>query len=183
MPSISANGTANGILWTIDPAGALNAYDASDLGTQLYQGNAGSYVKFSTPTVANGKVYVPRLDSLVVFGLEQPAGSVAAVVNADGFQPGPVAPGSLVALFGSNLVSRVAQASSSQWPKVLGDTSVFINGVAAPVGYVSPTQINARVPFETAPGQASVTVIADGRVLAPVELAIGRAIPAHAGVH
>jgi hypothetical protein len=183
VPSISANGAANGILWTIDPAGALHAFDASNLGAQLYEGNAGSFVKFSTPTVANGKVYVPTLDSLVVFGLEQDAGGVAAIVNADGFRPGPVMPGSLVTLFGTNLASRVAQASSSQWPKVLGDTLVFVNGVAALVGYVSPTQINAQVPFQTAPGRASVTVVAAGRVLAPMELTVGRAIPARASVH
>src|ERR1700722_9240679 len=82
VPAISANGTANGILWTIDPSGLLHAYDAADLGNQLYQGSAGPYVKFSTPTIANGKVYVGTLDSLVVFGLKnETAGSVAAVVD------------------------------------------------------------------------------------------------------
>jgi hypothetical protein len=173
VPSISADGAANGILWTIDPAGALHAFDASDLSHQLYVGDAGGYIKFSTPTIANGKVYAGTADSLVVFGLADPlARSVAAVVNADGFQPGPVAPGSIVAVFGSNLASRAAQASGSPWPQVLGGTSVFINGVAARLGYVSPTQINAEIPFGTAPGQATVTVVVGDRVVPPVELTI-----------
>jgi hypothetical protein len=173
VPSISANGARNGILWTIDPAGQLHAYDAADLGQHLYQGDAGSYVKFSTPTIANGKVYVGTLDSLVVFGLQsQASGSVAAVVNASGFQPGPVAAGSIVSLFGSNMAPRAAQASSSPWPKVLELTSVFINGIAAPLAYVSPTQINAQVPPETKPGQATVTVVVGDRVLPPIELTI-----------
>jgi len=176
VPSISANGAADGILWTIDPAGQLHAYDAADLGHQLYQGSFGSSVKFSTPTIANGKVYVGTVDSLVVFGLQnQTAGSVAAVVNADGFQAGPVAPGSIVALFGTNLAPRAAQATGLPWPKVLESTSVFINGAAAPLAYVSPTQINAQVPFDTLPGQATLTVVAGDRVLAPVELTVKNA--------
>jgi hypothetical protein len=173
VPSISANGAANGILWTIDPAGQLHAYDAADLSHQLYQGNAGSYIRFSTPTIVNGKVYVGTLDSLVVFGLEdQAAGSIAAVVNADGFQPGPVAPGSIVSLFGSNLAPRATLASRSPWPMVLETTSVFINGIAAPLGYVSPTQINAQLPYNMSLGQVVITVVVGDRVLPPIELTI-----------
>jgi hypothetical protein len=173
VPSISANGAANGILWTIDPAGQLHGYDAADLSHQLYQGSVGSSVKFSTPTIANGKVYVGTSNSLVVFGLQDPAPpSVAAVVNADGFQPGPVAPGSLVALFGSNLAPQPMPASGLPWPKVLEDTSVFLNGVAVPLAFVSPTQINAQVPYGTEPGQATITVVAGGRILPPIELTV-----------
>jgi outer membrane protein assembly factor BamB len=176
VPSISANGAAGGILWAIDPAGQLHALDASDLEDQIYQGGVGTYVKFSTPTIANGKVYVGTANSMVVFGLEsQTTGSVAAVVNANGFQPGPVAPGSLISLFGSNLTPRPAQANAAPWPPVLEATSVFINGIAAPIGYVSPTQINAQVPTGTIPGQATVTVVVGDRVLAPIELTITNA--------
>jgi hypothetical protein len=173
VPSISANGSANGILWTIDPAGQLHAYEAGDLSHQLYQGSIGSSVMFSTPTIANGKVYVGTQNSLVAFGLkDQELGSVAAVVNADGFHPGPVAPGSIVALFGSNLAPRAAAASRDPWPKILERTSVFINGVAAPLAYVSPTQINAQVPYNTIPGQATATVVAGDRVLPPIQLTV-----------
>ncbi|MGA2743653.1 MAG: Ig-like domain-containing protein [Candidatus Sulfotelmatobacter sp.] len=77
---ISANGTANGILWMIDhgdplqnqypPVGVppttaiLRAYDALDLTTELYDsginaGDAPGYgIKFTSPIVANGKVYI-----------------------------------------------------------------------------------------------------------------------------
>ncbi len=184
VPSISANGASNGILWTIDPAGQLHAYDAADLSDQLYQGRVGTYVKFSTPTIANGKVYVGTADSLVVFGLQNEApGSVAAIVNANGFQPGPAAAGSIVALFGSNLAPLAAQASSLPWPKVLEDTSVFINGTAAPLLYVSPTQINAQIPNDAKPGQATVTVVSGGRVFPPVQISIKSARAGGAGVN
>ena len=177
VPSISANGAANGILWTIDPAGQLHAYDATDLTHQLYQGSAGSSVKFSTPTIANGRVYVGTLNSVVAFGLQgQTSGGVVSVLNAGGFQPGPVAPGSIVSLFGSGLATSAA-ASSGPWPKVLSGTSVFVNGVPAPLGYVSPTQINAQIPYETNVGSATLTVVASGHVLPPKQVTVQPSAP------
>ena len=67
-PTISANGTNNGIVWTIEPARAiLHAYSATDLGNELYNSNQnssrdalGSNVKFVPPAVVNGKVYIGR---------------------------------------------------------------------------------------------------------------------------
>ena len=77
-PFISANGTNDGILWTIDqgqplqtPLGpgattkaTLYAYDATNLSNLLYSSSANSGdvpgfgIKFSSPIVANGKVYI-----------------------------------------------------------------------------------------------------------------------------
>jgi hypothetical protein len=74
--SISANGASNGILWSIGPAGVLHAYDASNVAHELYNSNQagsrdqfGSAVRFSVPTVINGKVYVGGYSQLAVFGL------------------------------------------------------------------------------------------------------------------
>jgi hypothetical protein len=87
VPSVSSSGTTNGIVWSIDatqysetaPKGqaVLHAYDATNLRTELYNstmalGNrdeAGTGVKFSTPTVANGKVYIGTQTELDVYGL------------------------------------------------------------------------------------------------------------------
>ncbi|PYU91129.1 MAG: hypothetical protein DMG25_15470, partial [Acidobacteria bacterium] len=88
-PSVSANGTSNGILWLLDNAqfgGAccqvLHAYDATDLARELYNTNQaangrdalGSGVKFTVPTVANGKVYVAGLGAITAYGLLIPSG-------------------------------------------------------------------------------------------------------------
>ncbi len=75
-PSVSASGTQNGVVWALDnssyctqqspscgPA-VLHAYDATDLATELWNSStnpldaAGNAVKFTVPTVANGRVYV-----------------------------------------------------------------------------------------------------------------------------
>jgi len=78
-PSISANGTSAGIVWAVENnnnAGILHAYDAANLGTELYNSNQAANSrdhfadnKFITPMIANGKVYVGTPNSLAVFGL------------------------------------------------------------------------------------------------------------------
>nr|WP_051180579.1 PQQ-binding-like beta-propeller repeat protein [Caballeronia insecticola] len=77
-PSISANGTANGVLWAAENGtiAGLRAYDATNLGRQLYNSGDtggrdqfGQGNKFITPMIANGKVYVGTKNGVGVFGL------------------------------------------------------------------------------------------------------------------
>jgi len=77
-PSISANGTSNGIVWAVEnnSGGVLHAYDATNLTNELYNSNQAasnrdhfSDNKYITPMVANGKVFVGTPNSVVVFGL------------------------------------------------------------------------------------------------------------------
>jgi hypothetical protein len=77
--SVSSNGTANGIVWTMDvggSSGVLHAYNAGNLTQELYnttqnstRDQLGPGIKFSTPTIVNGKVYVGTASSLAVLGL------------------------------------------------------------------------------------------------------------------
>ena len=75
-PSISANGPNNGIVWAVDNAGILFAFDPANLNTELYDSNQAANNrdhfasnKFITPMVANGRVYVGTPNSVAVFGL------------------------------------------------------------------------------------------------------------------
>jgi hypothetical protein len=77
-PSISANGTSNAIVWTLQngsPA-VLRAYNATNVAIELYNSSQagtrdtlGASDKFTEATVANGKVYVPLAAAVSVFGL------------------------------------------------------------------------------------------------------------------
>ena len=67
----------------------------------------------------------------------------------------PVAvPGSIVSIYGNDLSSATISADSFPLPVQLPGTGtqVFFGGIAAPLFYVSPTQINAQVPFELSSG-------------------------------
>jgi hypothetical protein len=78
-PSASANGSTNGIIWLIDRSGngpaVLYAYQAGTL-TALWNSTistgdgAGEAIKFSVPTIANGKVYVGTQTEIDVYGLK-----------------------------------------------------------------------------------------------------------------
>jgi len=76
-PSISSDGNAAGIVWEVRSGGVLHAYDATTL-AELYNSSQagtrdrlGSYVKFTLPTIADGKVFVATANSVAVFGLYQ----------------------------------------------------------------------------------------------------------------
>jgi uncharacterized protein (TIGR03437 family) len=156
VPSISANGTANGIVWVLEASGNLHAYDASNAATELFKSNVGAYVKFSVPTVANGKVYAGSETALNVFGL------TATAVNAASGEASALAPGSIFSLYGTGLAQSTASANGLPLPLTLGGASVTVNGVPAPLFYASPMQINAQIPDGTATGSAGIAVTVAG---------------------
>jgi outer membrane protein assembly factor BamB len=81
-PSVSANGSSNGIVWAIehsDPFDILHAFRATNLAKELYNSNQagnrdrfGTASHFGTPMIVNGKVYVGTSKGIAVFGLLKP---------------------------------------------------------------------------------------------------------------
>jgi uncharacterized protein (TIGR03437 family) len=164
IPSFSANGTQNGIVWTVSSDASLNAFDAGTL-DQLYDSTLqaddalGIYLEFAVPTVAESKVYVGAGSLVSVYGeLSPTVPAVTAVANAASFEVAGVAPGSLVAVFGTGLSLTTGSAVSTPLPISLDDVSVTFNGLAAPLLYVSPGQINAQVPGKLPTGSVQVVV-------------------------
>jgi uncharacterized protein (TIGR03437 family) len=77
-------------------------------------------------------------------------------LGAPGYQ---LSPGGIVSIFGTNLATSTVLASTIPLPTTLGGATVNIGGIAAPLYYASPAQINAQVPYTVTPGAAvNVTV-------------------------
>jgi uncharacterized protein (TIGR03437 family) len=87
--------------------------------------------------------------------------SPTGVVNAASSAPftAQVAPGEFLTLYGSGLAPGSMSAPKLPLPETLNGVRVMINQVAAPINYVSPTQINVVVPYNGAGTIAHIQVI------------------------
>jgi len=101
------------------------------------------------------------------------------ILNAASFAPftAGVAPGELLTLYGTNLASGLVVASDIPFPTTLGGVQVMVNGVAAPIYYVSPGQISAIVPYATSGAIAQVQVINNSVQSNSVTMWIGMTAP------
>src|ERR1035441_5430363 len=94
-----------------------------------------------------------------------PSISAGGILNAASYAVGtPVAPGSIVAVYGSFPVSTPSMTPGAPWPTSLGGLSMqFAGGTKAPLYYVSGGQVNLLVPWELAnQSQASLTATVNG---------------------
>ena len=107
--------------------------------------------------------------------------STTVVVNAASLLPEPVSPGSIVTVSGNFQITTIALAQDVPFvplPTTLAGLSVKVNGIAAPLFYVSPKQINLQLPPSVTPGDASMIVSVAGVDSAPTSFIVAVAAPA-----
>jgi uncharacterized protein (TIGR03437 family) len=156
--------------------GKINAFDP----------NSGNY--FTTLYITAG---IPGPDSIQSHGLfaaitttAPPAISANGIVNGATFAAGPLAPGSIAALFGTNLTDNGSSClppacnptfrADKRLSVTLAGAEVKVNGVPVPMFYASPIQLGIQIPAElTAGGTVSVQVTVDGQSSAVSTLNIG----------
>ena len=107
---------------------------------------------------------------------QTPAVSTGGVINAaNGISP--VAPGSLVSIYGSELSAGLAEADTIPLATTMSNVSVTFNGVPAPLLFVSDGQINAQLPWNVLSsgtvGTALVVVTRNNQASAPQSLQVG----------
>ena len=128
-------------------------------------GTRGDYI---APDPSNGSVFLDYSD--IVYRLScgpncviGSSPSVGAVQNGASFATTqPLAPGGLFSIFGSGLVLSPAEASSIPLPLSLGNVSVTIANIPAPLLFVSMQQINLQVPWNIPSGTVDVVVTVNG---------------------
>jgi len=100
------------------------------------------------------------------------------VVNAATYGLGyPLSPGAFFSIFGTGLASRAGAALGWPFPKALHGVSVTVNGIAAPLYYVSPGLISGVVPFAVGGGIATLTVTSDSVPSNAVEVPLALTAP------
>jgi uncharacterized protein (TIGR03437 family) len=136
----------------------------------------GSYTGSVTATSADGSTSATINCTLEVSGLP-PLLITANVLSAATFLPAAPAPGGLFTMMAADLSASINLANTPDLPTLLDGVSVTINGIPAPLIYVSPMQINAQVPFEVGPGPATLALIKNGVPGQSVPISIADAAP------
>jgi uncharacterized protein (TIGR03437 family) len=109
-------------------------------------------VALAAPSFSGGGVYL------------NPVG----VVNAASYAPftAGISPGELLILTGTNLAPSFQQASTATFPTTgINNVEVLIDGISAPLYYVSPTQLAAIVPFATSQFAFATIQVSNGGTL------------------
>ena len=145
---LGGTGQDRGLDLALDAAGAVYAVGYTASGSFPTTPGAAR-----TSSAGLGEAFVAK----IVDTPGAPAINAGDIVNGSFNHQAP-APGSIATVFGAALSTAVAYASSVPLPASLAGVTVLVNGRAAPLFYVSPTQINFQTPWEAA-GQAQAAVV------------------------
>ncbi len=108
--------------------------------TATYNGTSSAAVTVNVTASGSGSVAIP---------------AISGVLSGASFKPS-FAPGSILSVFGSQLSPQIQSASSVPLPISTSGVAVLVNGIAAPLYYVSQTQLNVQIPYETTPGTTAI---------------------------
>jgi uncharacterized protein (TIGR03437 family) len=134
------------------------------------------YLAVNTPGSAGGlsdPLFTSIGPTIYPNGVQNAAGpvSVTSDSSTNSFVPG-LPPGTFTAIYGSQLAPALAVAGFPL-QTTLNGVQVMVNGVPAPIYYVSPSQIDFVIPWETSGAQVTVSVTSGGAtsntVTAPLE--------------
>jgi uncharacterized protein (TIGR03437 family) len=103
--------------------------------------------------------------------------SITSIVNAASFKPA-YAPGSIAAVFGSHLAPLAMSASNVPLPTSLAGVSATVNGIPAPLYYLSSGQLNIQIPYETPANTTATLSINNNGLVASQSFTVSRAAPA-----
>ncbi len=102
--------------------------------------------------------------------------TIQGLTNAASYKQA-FAPGAILAIFGTQLATSTGSAAGVPLPTQLGGAAVTINGIAAPLYFVSPGQINAQIPYQTAAGSMATLQVNSNGQSAASQFTVAAAAP------
>jgi uncharacterized protein (TIGR03437 family) len=154
LPFVVVTSTSSGANWL--SAGTSGGTAPATLNVTVTPGTLTAGLYQGTITIAGAGIATGTTNIAVSLTITTPVilPSITSVENAASFATGPVAPGEIVSIFGTDLGPATPVGltldSTGKVSTNIGNTQVFFNGIAAPLTYVSATQINCVVPYEFA---------------------------------
>lgn len=168
--------------WNQTPiqAGALVQFVAGTTATAALGEVAVNVVNLAAtfPNGTSAPVFATGGSVAVIAGTAQRL-SDAGVLSAASLIAGPLAPGEIATLLGPGIGPAVGTTpgTASSAP-ILGGTSVWFDGVQAPLLYAGPTQINVVVPFGLEGDETELVIRKDGEIAANLTVPLTGAAPA-----
>ncbi len=109
----------------------------------------------------SGRTWSEQLSVQFLPAASSSATTIAGVLQGASFKT-VFAPGMIMSVFGTNFTSTTQAASSLPLPASLQGVSATVNGITAPLYFVSSGQINVQIPYATLIGQAVLSVTGTG---------------------
>jgi uncharacterized protein (TIGR03437 family) len=165
-----------------DPISLLSLGDGRWSGTWIPQNTRTTAVAI---TASAQTVTPPLLGSVTIGGVTQanptvPVVTSGGVVSAASYAGSvPLAPGSMMSIFGAGLAQNLTVSQSLPLATMLGGTQVLLGGKAIPLLFTSSGQINALVPYDVVTNTAQQLLVTSGPAYSvPVQVRFADGAPA-----
>lgn len=171
----------------IAPGGTISTIAGN--GTSGYSGDGGPALQAQFGSVAGitldvqGDVYVADQGNNVIRLLQAVSATptTGAIVNAASNLVGTIAPGEWLTIYGSGIgpsTLTISQAGGSgHMPEQLAGTTIYFNGIPAPIFYTWSRQAGAVVPYELTPGSTVMSVQFGNQVSLDLPVTIAASAP------
>lgn len=168
-----------GTVRIVTPAGGTNTVNIVDPANTMFVASTSTPLRATCFYATHGDFSLLTWPSI---NLDQRSAFVGWVANAAELKQASISPGEIITLFGTGIgpeaPAYVTFDNSGRVPGELGGVVLLIGGAVAPLLYVSSTQVNAIVPYETAnESSAEIEISVNGASVAEWYLPVASSAP------
>ncbi len=166
----SAGSTSLGSI-TLTGSGGSATATLGVAASSLPQGSSNVTAEYSGNNSVNATISVS-----VSSGASETKPTIAGLAHGASFKEA-FAPGMILSVFGSQLAPSTESAGSVPLPLTMTGVEATVNGIAAPLYYVSPGQLNIQIPYEVAANSTAVVTVNNNGQVASQSISVGAVAP------